>query len=134
MSYQFKGIITDANPQTFASLNSVFVLKVFPDYNNLVIIERDEEYSAVMDIARKLSGKLLGNNIASIDYGTWAGMEEWISAAVFRNGVNIDGLCFTDIENSRDPFFRVMLELGVVLPDSGYFAPFDRRQTHHVGG
>jgi hypothetical protein len=136
MSYTFRGIITDATEPEWTALRTQVAYCVVVDPATLLIAEVHGGFPEIDDVAKRISAAILGRTVVAMEYMTWAGVLERFSASVFRNGRVADGLCFRDVEGGMDkePLFRVMLELGVVLPDGGYFRPFDRSMPGHVGG
>lgn len=136
MSYAFRGIITDATESEWTALRTRVAYRVVADPAALIIADVQGGFPDIDALAKRLSATILGRTVVSMEYITWAGALEGFSASVFRNGRLADGLLFRDVEGGMDqePLFRVMLELGVVLPDGGYFRPFDRGTPGHVGG
>lgn len=136
MSYAFRGIITDASEAAWTALRTPVAYRVVADPAALIIAELQGRFPDIDALAKRLSAAILGRTLVSMEYLTWAGTLEGFSASVYRNGRLADGLEFRDVAGGLDqePLFRVMLELGVVLPEGGYFRPFDRGIPGHVGG
>lgn len=136
MSYSFRGILTDATAAEWTVLRTPVAYRVIADPAALIIADVQGGFPDIDALAKRISAIILGRTLVSMEYITWAGVLEGFSASVFRNGRLADGLSYRDVEGGMDkePLFRVMLELGVVLPDGGYFRPFDRGIPGHVGG
>ncbi len=136
MSYTFRGIITDATAAEWTALRTPVAHCVVADPATLIIAEMQGGFPDIDASAKRISAAILGRTVVSMEYITWAGVLDGFSASVYRNGRLADGLSYRDVEGGMDkePLFRVMLELGVVLPEGGYFRPFDRGTPGHVGG
>jgi hypothetical protein len=136
MSYAFHGILSDATLAEWSVLAGAPPARQVADPAPLVIAGLAADFAAVDALARRLSAKLLGRTVVPMAYVTWAGVLDGFSATVYRHGALADGLQYRDAEGDagEEAFFRVLLELGVVLPDGGYFRPFDRSLPEHAGG
>jgi len=129
MSFAFTGIITDAQAIELSIVKFRFAFTACTRPQDLIIAEGGEDYDALVAYARVISGKILGRSFAVIDYRTWAGPVDFCQGCVLRNGVIVPGSSHAgDDQQGEEALMRVMLEFGIVIPESGYFEPFDRSQ------
>jgi hypothetical protein len=135
MSYTFLGLILDATQSEYSILNENYPAKELVDPVRLLYVEPGEmDFDLLDSIAQRISAKLIGRTVAAVEYMTWGGAPCGFNGSLYRNGRKDYLFNFSKIESSEEPFFKLLLEFGIVLPDSGYFSPFDRSLVNHVGG
>ena len=136
MSFAFRGILSDATMAEWSVLAAAPPGHPVAEPAQLILAGLPPPFADIDALAQRLSAKLLGRTVVAMDYVTWAGAFDGFSASVYRHGALSDGIRYRDATGraGEEAFFRVMLELGVVLPDGGYFRPFDRSMPDHAGG
>lgn len=134
MGYVFKGIITNATEAELGIVKYPYAYRVVAEPIQLIISDVSLHYDVIMNSARMVSSKLLGKKFASMDYSTRSGDLELFDCQVWGNGQILNNLNFSSgFKTEWESFFRVMLELGIVLDEKCYFKPFDSRESGNVG-